>query len=474
MRRVVTVALLTAAALIVPVQVIGAEAPVTSGGAAGTAGIAGTAGRHGIHKIRHVVIIMQENRSFDSYFGTYPGADGIPGLAGNKGKLPCMPDPMRHGCQKPYHDSKLVNVGGPHSNDAYVGDVDHGRMDGFLKERETCVNPVDPISCEPGEAIDVMGYHTAHEIPNYWKYAKHFVLQDHMFEPVDSWSLPAHLAMLSGWSALCSANTTSSCKSSVYPVSPSSVPGLPTDLGPHHKPPHYAWTDLTWLLHRAGVSWSYYLQPGPEPDCESSGTFCQYNPQDPRTPGIWNPLPSFTDVKRDHQRRNIRPTSEFFTALKRGSLPAVSWVVPNGIDSEHPTSNIHTGMDHVTRIIDAIMHSKAWKSTAIFLAWDDWGGFYDHVKPPVVDGEGYGLRVPGLVISPYARKGYIDQQRLSFDAYLKFIEDDFLGGQRLNPKTDGRPDPRPGVREKAKGLGNLLRDFDFNQAPRAPFIVPVH
>jgi phospholipase C len=120
------------------------------------------------------------------------------------------------------------------------------------------------------------------------------------------------------------------------------------------------------------------------------------------------------------------------------------------------------------------MKGPDWKNTAIFLAWDDWGGFYDHVKPPVVDANGYGLRVPGLVISPYARKGYVDHQILSFDAYLKFIEDDFLHGQRLNPRTDGRPDPRPDVRENAKILGDLERDFDFAQKPRRPLLLPLH
>ena len=103
----------------------------------------------------------------------------------------------------------------------------------------------------------------------------------------------------------------------------------------------------------------------------------------------------------------------------------------------------------MTRLVNAVMRSPDWSSTAIFLAWDDWGGFYDHVDPPKVDGAGYGLRVPGIVISPYARRGYVDHQMLSFDAYAKFIEDDFLGGQRLDPKTDGRPDPRPDVRENA-------------------------
>jgi phospholipase C len=120
------------------------------------------------------------------------------------------------------------------------------------------------------------------------------------------------------------------------------------------------------------------------------------------------------------------------------------------------------------------MNSPDWSSTAIFLAWDDWGGFYDHIAPPKVDKNGYGLRVPGLVISPYAKKGYVDHQVLSFDAYAKFIEDDFLGGQRLDPATDGRPDPRLTVRENVKILGDLAKDFDFAQPPRPPELLPVH
>lgn len=117
------------------------------------------------------------------------------------------------------------------------------------------------------------------------------------------------------------------------------------------------------------------------------------------------------------------------------------------------------------------MKSPDWNSTAIFLTWDDWGGFYDHVVPPRVDELGFGLRVPAIVISPYAKKGYIDHQTLSFDAYLKFIEDDFLNGQRINPKNDGRPDSRPDVRENNPLLGNLVNDFDFSQSPRPPMLL---
>jgi phospholipase C len=120
------------------------------------------------------------------------------------------------------------------------------------------------------------------------------------------------------------------------------------------------------------------------------------------------------------------------------------------------------------------MESPDWDSTAIFVAWDDWGGLYDNVPPPHVDRNGYGLRVPAFMISPYAKQGYIDHQTLSFDAYDKFIEDDFLGGQRVDPQTDGRPDPRPDVRENAPQLGDLMNEFDFTQQPLPPMILPVH
>jgi phospholipase C len=172
--------------------------------------------------------------------------------------------------------------------------------------------------------------------------------------------------------------------------------------------------------------------------------------------------------------RNVQTVSHFFEAARNGTLPAVSWVVPNGAVSEHPPALVSAGQAYVTSLVNAVMQGPNWKSTAIFLSWDDWGGFYDHVVPPTVDQNGYGLRVPGLVISPYARRGYIDHQVLSFDAYVKFIEDDFLGGQRLDPKTDGRPDRRPTVRENAPQLGSLVADFDFAQASRPPLVLPTN
>jgi len=388
-------------------------------------------------------MIMQENRSFDSYFGVYPGAIGIPMNQG----VPtvCVPDPMAGDCVKPYVMHRDSGQGGPHTNPASARDIDHGKMDGFIAEAET--------RCKPGggacPALDVMGYHTGTDIPNYWAYAKNFVLDDMMFESDHSWSLPSHLALTSGWSAVCRTQNPMSCTNSPSPRHPTTT-----------NPTPYAWTDLTWLLHKNNVSWGYYLDHGPQSSTNPSGV-----------PQTWSVLPGFSDVHGDNQTGNIQPLTNFMAQAKAGTLPQVSWIVPNVQDSEHPPALVSTGQAFVTGIINAVMSSRDWGSSAIFLAWDDWSGMYDNVVPPAADSLGYGIRVPGLVISPYARRGLIDSQTLSFDAYLKFIEDDFLGGARLDPRTDGRPDSRPDVRENLPQLGDLTKDFNFSQAPLPPLIL---
>jgi len=432
----------------------------------------------GIHKIKHVIMIMQENRSFDSYFGTYPGATGIPMHDG----VPtvCLPDPAG-GCDPPYHDASDVNGGGPHGVVNALADVNHGKMDGFIRQRNaarsSCKVPDDPACAGRSGIPDVMGYHTAAEIPNYWAYAKNFVLHDRMFEPVRSWSLADHLYMVSAWSARCRGHSPMSCVNNI--VGPYGVnkfdQAVHQELTTGATSIDLAWTDITWLLYAHHVSWAYYVQPGSQPDCPNNGAeTCVTVRQDAATPGIWNPLPLFGDVRTDHQLRNIQPLKSYFRAAATGTLPAVSWITPSGPDSEHPPNSVHRGQAYVTALINAAMKSPDWNSTAIFLAWDDWGGFYDNVPPPKVDENGYGLRVPSMVISPYAKKGYIDSQTLSSDAYLKFIEDDFLGGARLDPRTDGRPDRRPDVRETLPILGNITQDFNFNQPPRPPLLLPTN
>ncbi len=386
--------------------------------------------------IKHVIIIMQENRSFDEYFGTFPGVSGIPAgvcVPGAKKSNPCVP---------PYHNSSDVNTGGNHTYADAKADIDGGKMDGFVKD-----------AGQP----DVMGYHDAREIPNYWQYAQNFTLQDQMFEPSLGWSLIAHLYMVSEWSAGCGRpDVASSCKDG------------------NHSTSNSAWTDLTYLLHKQGVSWGYYVSAGLAPDTDDDSAAVPTASQSATTPSYWNPLPTFTTVKQDGELSNIQDISKFTAQAKTGTLPAVCWVVPDHAHSEHPPAKISDGQAFVTGLVNAAMQGPDWNSTAIFLVWDDWGGFYDHVAPPKVDLNGYGLRVPGLVISPYAKANYIDKQTLSFDAYAKFIEDNFLGGQRLDPLNDGRPDPRPTVRENAAALGDLMRDFDFNQTPRPALVLPLY
>jgi phospholipase C len=428
-----------------------------------------TAGATGIHQIAHVIVIMQENRSFDEYFGTYPGANGFP--AANGHFTVCLNDPLTGQCVYPFYNSNPVNGGGPHGQANAIADINGGRMDGFIASAEKgakgCGSTNNP-SCGGGGA-DTMGYHDARDIANYWTWAHDFVLQDAMFEPNASWSLPAHLFEVSEWSAQCHGSSDPSmCVNALQ------SPGTPPDFGKNRNGtvPTYAWTDLTYLLHKNSVSWNYFVQGGQQPDCADDQADCNPPYQSWHTPGIWNPLPYFTTVQQDGQLSDIKDVTNYFAEAKSGSLPSVSWIAPAAQDSDHPPASIAAGQTWVTRLINAAMQGPEWNSTAIFLTWDDWGGFYDHVQPPIVDENGYGLRVPGLVISPFARQGYIDHQTLSFDAFAKFIEDDFLGGQRLDPLTDGRPDPRPDVRENASVLGNLLADFDFSQPPRAPVPLP--
>ena len=400
-----------------------------------------------VPQLQHIIIIMQENRSFDSYFGTYPGVNGIPMKNGHPND--CNPDPVTMQCVYSFHQTNLITAGGPHDTPTFAGQYDGGKMDGF--EREARLKKFPPN--------EVMGYYDSNELPDYWTLASNFVLQDAMFSPATEWSMPEHLYLISQWSAKCSVlNLPSSCSS----FDPRIIP----------QPGGFAWTDITWLLHSAGVSWKYYVFTGQSPDVinpsEDDGVHGIYVPQAPSIASDWNPLPAFSDVAEDSQLGNIVNGKDFKTDAAAGTLPAVSWVVPNRGHSEHPPLSPTVGMQYVSGLVNDVMAGPDWSTCAIFLVWDEFGGYYDNVAPPQVDWSGYGFRVPALVISPWAKHGFIDHQTLSFDAYDKLIEYLFLSGQRLDPNTDGRPDPRPDVRENYSGLGDLMNDFNFGQRPNWP------
>ena len=267
-------------------------------------------------KIKHIIIIMQENRSFDHYFGTYPGADGIPMQNG----IPtvCANDPITGQCIKPFHDSSDINYGGPHGMTAAVTDINGGKMDGSVKSvvdgrSNYCANPDTPGCTSSEQGPDVMGWHDAREIPNYWAYAQNFVLQDRMFEPSASWSLPAHLFLVSGWSA--------KCTDPDDPMTCSNNIDNPPQAATGSTKEDYAWTDLTYLMHKKNISWGYFLTEGIEPDCTNDQMFCDQQPLNLDVPSIMNPLPNFATVHENDQLNHVRPTTEFFASLKNGTLP---------------------------------------------------------------------------------------------------------------------------------------------------------
>jgi phospholipase C len=451
------------------------------------AGVAHAGSAAGI-PIRHVVVIMQENRSFDQYFGTFPGAYGIPPNT-------CVPLDPKHpslGCVRPFHDPHDVNAGGPHISTAGEADLDDGittdKMDGFLYEQTYSSKDCPPTrpdcagSKDGAARHDAVGYHTGEELPNYWAYARHFVLQDQLFEGVRTWSWPSHLDLTSEWAAVCKDQTkASTCTTSPDETRPTANETLP-------------WANLFQLLDTKGVSWKYYLGEGAEPDCADGEMTCDPQVQTKGVPSIWNPPPFFAWVKAKGAKylQDHNPdVDQFLVDVKRGTLPEVSWIVPADAYSEHPPAGVTAGMEYVTAMVNAVMQSPYWKDTAIFIAWDDWGGFYDHVIPPNVDRndtatpiQGFGLRVPGLLVSAYAKAGTIDHSVLSFDSYATFIEDLFMNGARLNPKALGNPDSRPDIRDaltrvrfpdgKAAPVGNLMDEFDFTQKPLKPLVLSTY
>jgi phospholipase C len=420
----------------------------------------------GFEQIEHVIFIVQENRSFDHYFGTFPGADGLPARDGRF--TTCQPDPVTVRCMQPYHSDELIQIGGPHNDDYARTMINGGKMDGFLQALVDSPFPCArerPASCDrflgPRGQPDVMSYHDAREIANYWAWAEAFVLQDRLFGPTDSWTLPAHLYLVSAWSAWCSDPLDAmTCRSDTG--LDDAIVGREND----RPEPLWGWTSITHLLDRYDVTWGFY----PRDACRLTRPPC--------SPLGWapaqNPLPWFTDVhERDDLDGHFFTHQQFQRQVRDGTLPTVTWLTPgDGSISEHPFQGknpaLTEGQAYVTRMVNTVMRSDLWERSVIFITWDDWGGFYDHVRPPRVDVNGYGFRVPGLTISPWVRAGTIDHQTLSFDAYLKFIEDLFMDGARLDPATDGRPDPRPVVREEVEILGDLREEFDFTQEPLPP------
>ena len=351
--------------------------------------------------LNHFIYVIQENRTFDNFFGTYPGARGLPADV----KLPLRPGAPP--TETPFHWTlPRIPYDLPHGWLGAATCIDGGKLDGFLWTGSNFP--------EPGIGY-ALSYYDYHEIPNYWEYARKFVLCDMFFSSVPGPSLPNHL----------------------YAVA---AQAQKIDYTTDGNIPFNAWAfpSLVDRLEQANVSWKYYTD-------QLAG---------PSKPTLWSPLPAFTSFYNNAALlERLVPGEQFYTDIRNGVLPAVSWFTPNFDESDHPPASVTDGMWHVSRLVNAIMRSRYWADTAIIVVWDDYGGFYDHVLPPAVDENGLGLRVPALVISPYARAGFINHNVFDFTSPLKLVERRF----GLTPLTS-----------RDQKSNDMLKCFDFTQTPLPP------
>jgi phospholipase C len=280
-----------------------------------------------------------------------------------------------------------------------------------------------PAGPTPSWVLNTLSYYDWHEIPNYWEYARRFVLCDQFFSSLAGPSEPNHLYTVAAKSGGLVNNPNSRKARNVGD----------TDAV-------YTFPTMAELLQNTHVSWKYYDEK-----------------PDPQQHSLWNPLPGFRQFQQSPElMSHLVGMNEFYKDAKAGQLPQVCWIVPNRADSEHPPNDSARGMWHVTALVNAIMQSDAWSRTVIIITWDDYGGFYDHVAPPVVDQFGYGPRVPALIISPYARPGFCCHTPFDFTSPLKLIEERF----NLRPLTS-----RDGE------ANDMLDCFDFQQEPVAPDVI---
>ena len=394
--------------------------------------------------IKHVVFIIKENRSFDNLFGLFPGADGA--VSGRD--CHCMTfhssdsgftgpvRPLTRGFdQRTPHDL-------PHDRAAALKAWDHGKMDGFNQS----------------DAADLYAYTQLHpdQLPNYWHWAKRFVLGDHFFASVNGPSFPNHLFTIAAQSGgtVDNPNPPGQNNRGDYKTwgcdAPSSEHVEVFDTEGHEElvPPCFDFRTVGDLLSKKRIPWSYYAAPPVDWD------------QAPHSGYIWNAYASIRHFREHPERwqRHVVPVQQIVHDIEGGGLPPVTWITPQFAYSEHPEYNFCHGENWSTRIIDAVMRSPMWQSTAIFLTWDDWGGFYDHEPSPQIDRYGLGIRVPFLLISPYAREGVIDHRHGEFSSVVRFIEDNW----HLRALT-----------RRDREAGNLSWNFDFSSQPRPPDPLPL-
>lgn len=364
--------------------------------------------------IKHFIVLMQENHSFDNYFGTYPGADGLP-------KKTCVPvDPGHPGraCVRPFHigDNDVEPADLDHSLATYERQYNHGRLDGF----------VHALNLRNQDGRLALGHYDARDLPYHWNVADRYVLFDRFFSSAGAGSFMNHMYWVAGRG------------------------------GRRDRIPENGYTVPTIFdrLEARGISWKFYVQ-NYEPRL-TYRTLRQF-PANRTSQVIWVPLLNFDRFINDRTlASHIVDLSEYFEDLHRGTLPEVAYIAPSG-PSEHPPSSLASGQAFVRTLVTSLMESPYWNSSAFLYAYDDWGGWYDHVRPPRVDANGYGFRVPALLVSPYARRGRVDHTPLDFTSILAFIEHNW------------RIPPLAARDARAK---TFLDAFDFSAAARPPVLIP--
>jgi phospholipase C len=371
--------------------------------------------------IKHVVFLIKENRSFDNLFGAFPGADGTR-VGWDRGAR----RPLVRGTD----GRTTADI--PHCYECALAAWNHGEMDGFNQTANA----------------DLWAYTQLHadQLPNYWRWAKRFVLSDNFFASAQGPSFPNHLFTIAAQSGGAHDNPR---RDTFYSNSfgcdaPKVEKVLVYDSEGNERSVRPCFDFLTEgdLLNEAGVPWAYYA---------ATETQSGY---------IWS---AYSAIRRyrmhpERWRRHVYPVDQVVRDIRADALPPVTWITPRFELSEHPEWNFCHGENWSTQVIDAIMRSPMWPTTAIFLTWDDYGGFYDHVPPPQVDDFGFGIRVPMIVISPYAKAGHVDHTLGEFSSVLRFIEDNWGLTQLTHRDRDAE---------------NMSYDFDFAQAPRPPAPLPL-
>lgn len=363
--------------------------------------------------IKHFIVLMQENHSFDNYFGTYPDADGLPPDT-------CMPvnpvDPANTECVRPFHIGHTQVVDLSHNIQTWKRQYHDGRMDGFIAAfRE-----------EGRDGTLTMGYYDGTDLPFHWNVADQYVLFDRFFSSAAGGSVKNHMYWVTA------------------------APGNDEDAIPKG-----GWNDLPTIFDRLqerGISWKFYVE-----NYDPTITYRSDLTGDRGAQPVWVPLLAYARYIDDPNLfSHIVNLDEYYHDLQSGTLPAVSYIVPSGA-SEHPPGSLEAGQRFIRSLVTALMSSSAWDTSAFLWTYDDWGGWFDHVKPPQVDEHGYGFRVPALLVSAYARKGYVDSTVLDYTSILKFIEENW----GIPPLT-----------QRDARANNFLSAFDFASAPRPPSLIP--